>query len=72
MAQVKFGTPSNGDTPGTGVVIIYYREKKFSPLTSLLKMTKCSSEMLFLLKINCELTPGQECFCRTGYILPKL
>lgn len=28
MAQVKFGTPSNGDTPGTGVVIIYYREKK--------------------------------------------
>lgn len=27
-AQVKFGTPSNGDTPGTGVVIIYYREKK--------------------------------------------
>lgn len=64
MAEVKFGTPSNGGTLSTGVVIIYYTGEIFSPLVSLLKMTKCSSEMLFL--------PGHEPFRRTGYVFSKL
>lgn len=64
MAEVKFGAPSDRGALSTGVVIIYYTGEIFSPLVSLLKMTKCSSEMLFL--------PGHESFRRTGYILSKL
>lgn len=56
----------------TGIVIIYCRGENFSPLISLLKITECSSEMLFLLKISCELTPRHETFCRKGYVLSKL